>query len=284
MSRRMARRPSRSARWMRRHARGLGRGLARHWRVVVGGVTAVVLTIGLVMALPLVRNTLAQAEWLQVRKVKTEGNWYLSREEILARVPGLVGANPLALPVDSLQVLLGEDPRVRGAEIGWNMFGTLTIRVDERRAVALVLQDGTPIEVDGDGVALPPVPGRVTRDLVFLSGDLDEGLAAGLELLAALRDRSPGLEHGLSEIDASEPSALVAYTLEGGTLIQFGSHDLSGQADRLALVMERAAHDPVAPRRIDLRFGERVFVEPGEVPRRAVRGGGNLGRNRREKG
>ena len=284
MSRRMARRPSRFARWVRRNARGFGRAVVRRWKVAVVGASVSAALVGLVLSLPLMRSALAEAQWLQVRKVTTEGNWYLTRDEVLARVPDLLGTNPLALPVDSLQAFVADEPRIRAAEIKWNVFGTLTVRIDERRAVALVLRDGTPVEIDADGTTLPPVPGRVTRDLVFLSGDPDDGLKAGLELLAALRERSPALEHGLSEIDASEPSALLAYTLEGGTLIQFGSQDLTGQADRLALVMERAAHDPVAPRRIDLRFGERVFVEPGGVSRGAVRRTGDSGRNRREKG
>lgn len=243
--------------WVTRHRRGV--------IAAAGGLVAIsAITLSVDSVAARIRST--ENKWIRLRDIEVEGNRYLSDEELRKPLEPLIGRNIWSVDVDSLAAAMEEQPRVKRARVSRDVRGKLRVIVEERTPVLLLVTPEGLVEVDEEGVWLPPIPGRVTRDLVLVTG-MDrggrEGVRQAISLIEALRRRAPQLEHRLSEIDLSAAPHLVAYTVEDLIRIDFAPDDFDRQADRLAVVLANLETEPVPARRIDLRFGKRVFVQPG---------------------
>lgn len=213
------------------------------------------------------REHFQSVPWLNVNDVRVSGLRCLTPNQLETLLEGVRGSNILALDLDGLVERVESHPRILRASARRDLlFRVVRVQTEERRPDALVVGQGAPEEVDADGVSLPPAEGRAPEDLVLITGvetGGKPGLQMGLKLIQALRRRDPALEFALSEIDVSRPDRPVGYTIGDEIRIDFSDRDPEGQADRLAVVLDRV--DELPPVRIDLRFPGRAYVHPAEV-------------------
>ena len=227
------------------------------------------------------RAELHDAAWLRVRGIAVRGTCTLNPEQVRAALPGVTGTHIFVANCDSLAERVEGIERVLSARVTRNLLlRRIDVCVEERTAVALALDAaGRPQEIDATGVFLPIDPDRVERDLVFLVGTAEGGVAgieAGLAVIQALRVR--GLEVLLSELDVSDPAFPVGVEVATGTRVEFSdSYPAARQAEHQAVVLQTIGEQNLIPERIDLRFPGLVEVIPknqadGPPPARQERG------------
>ncbi|MCY3713945.1 MAG: FtsQ-type POTRA domain-containing protein [Gemmatimonadetes bacterium] len=87
-------------------------------------------------------------------------------------------------------------------------------------------------------------------------------MARALYLMRVLRTMSPGMYDELSEINVSSPDDPIAYMVEGGLAIRFGTGHYPRKIEMLRRTVERLEADAIRTRLIDLRFKDQVIVRP----------------------
>lgn len=134
-------------------------------------------------------------------------------------------------------------PRIRAASVKRRLPGQATIRVDERRPLAVLL-GSPPLLVDGEGVAFPPCAGEALDGLPYVTGLADDDPfspavaerlrgAARVVALWQARDRLPLI----SEVRA-EPDELVVYTVGMPLAVRFGLRTSSEDLARLGALLD----------------------------------------------
>jgi hypothetical protein len=139
----------------------------------------------------------------------------------------------------------------------------------------LLVQHGTPWEVDSEGVLLPPLAEGAVADVPLLVGPHFEGLRGGAQI------RTPEVERGLqwvgalsrselqlqgqvSQIGVGDPQATELQLLDGTRVLTPpwppGVRELSA----LRVVLADLKHRGVPAEVVDLRFHDQVIVTPSK--------------------
>lgn len=220
---------------------------------------------------------------LRLAEVEVTGLERIDRGELDALdvlVPGMpiVDVDPAALGTE-----LGKHPWVRRAFVSRVLPDRVVVRIEERRPRALVLADNRLIEIDEEGVLLPPrgEPG----DLPLVTGlKLPDPIPWGeprpeepwnvaavfLDEFWALAERErPGL--AVSELHVDEGASELVLVQEGGQRILFGMSALGARIPELFLVLAELDRRALSAKTIDLRFRDQVVVG-GVFPRHAKLG------------
>lgn len=87
-------------------------------------------------------------------------------------------------------------------------------------------------------------------------------MARALYLMRVLRTMSPGMYDELSEIHVASPDDPIAYMVEGGLAIRFGTGHYPRKIEMLRRTVEKLEADAIRTRLIDLRFKDQVIVRP----------------------
>lgn len=225
---------------------------------------------------------------LPLRRVAVTGTVHADAAEV-AR---LTGARPDSDAVFSLSPALVADraqrhPWVRTAHVRRLPTGTLSVRVEEREPVVLVMRDGRPAGyLDADGVALPldavsdssrARRGAVPYDVPLLTGAVPavapgERVASGAlrETLAALAAADDATDALVSEIEWHPSGRAVLWTTPAGghpsVPVRLGRTGVADQLARLRAFWDQSVlpRPRARFRSVDLRFEGQVVTQEGD--------------------
>jgi cell division protein FtsQ len=236
-------------------------------RLLVGALLVVCLG-ALSQGLPLLRSLAL----FHVERVEVAGAQLLAPHEVLAASRVSAGQSVWDDPqpwIDALQA----HPVIRAASVQRSLPGTLLIRIEERRPVALI-EAGSLRPVTADGEVLPVDPARTPVDLPLVRATVapadsyvrDPAVKRVLAELGRLAVLDPSLLVRVSEI--GQPSAGELRLTLGHPVAELLLPEGAG-ADQLRQLravfdhLERRAADAQSPQRIvrvDARFADQVVV------------------------
>ena len=173
----------------------------------------------------------------------------------------LIGRPLHTLDPDSLRGVLEELPRVAEARVSRKLPGTLSIRIREAEAVALIYSDGSFEEIDAGGRVLPRFGGP-PPDLPILrpnaSLPLDSLTGLALTALEALRESGFDLSLEVSEIGVG-PEGVDYLRSETRTRVILGWEDFVERIRSYRQVRAEIASEGF-PGELDLRFRDQVVA------------------------
>jgi cell division protein FtsQ len=213
----------------------------------------------------------AESKLLEVQSVVVRGNAYVTDEVIVSQLGDIQGLSLLALDPEKLEARLRKHPRLLNAKVRRHLDRRLLVEVEERRPIAL-LGAGVMVEVDANGVVLPPVARGALPDLPILVGLgtrlpapgtrlQSPALRGALDLLQELGGTDPEFLAMVSEIDLSR-SPIYRLHLVGRSAILV-AHARSLSPAKLSGVravlddLERRGRNAVE---VDLRFEGQLVV------------------------
>jgi cell division protein FtsQ len=244
------------------------------WRIAAAAGTAlVVLALAGGWALHVLRTSPA----LMVRHVVVEGNRWIARGEVLTLIGGLEGEHVITADLERRREALRASPWVAGATLRRTLPDTITVTIDERVPVALARIAGTLYVIDREALVIDRFgPAHAALDLPIVDGLAAAPGAAGTAIdperaavaLAMLDElgRRPDLLGQISQIDVTRPDDTVLFMRGRAARVRVGRERV---AERLQTYLEIAdvLHAQVPEiEYVDLRFGERVFLQPQPPP------------------
>ena len=241
----------------------------------------------------LAMGSLALSRWTKtspvfdLKSIVVSGNRAVGKEDII-RVSGLErGRNIWSADLVETERRLMLDRRFERVALSRKFPGTVVVRVKELQPIAFVQLDRL-YGVSERAELIPLSPGNGLPDLPVISIDAsgyrpvsDEGesrslhfetlreamlvdpeIGRALYLMRVLRTMSPGMYDELSEIHVSRPNDPIAYMVEGGLAIRFGTGHYPRKIEMLRRTVERLETDAIRTRLIDLRFKDQVIIRP----------------------
>jgi cell division protein FtsQ len=212
----------------------VGRGAVRGLRVLVWGLVAIVVTVGLGLVLyftPL----------MSVRNFVVDGLRVLPQDEVVVAANVRTGTPLLQVDTNKVADRVAAIRRVASVRVQREYPSTLRVTVVERIAVAVKdFPDGSH-QFDRDGVDFatgPPPPGVPYLD-VENPGPSDPPTKAALQVLVALH---PDVTVQLARI-AAPSLASITLTLKDGRVVVWGTTDRTEEkAETLAALLTRPGH------------------------------------------
>lgn len=255
------------------------------------GLAAVLLTVGITTGLVL--GSLAISRWVKtspvfyLNTIVVAGNKTIEKEDIV-KVAGLErGRNIWSADLVETGRRLMLDRRFEHVAVSRRLPDAVVVRVKELLPVAFVQLDRL-YGISERAELIPLSPGNGLPDLPVItigaSGDqtvsgaairpdhafetlrdamlVDPEVGRALYLMRVLRTISPGLYDELSEVHVSSQNDPIAYMVEGGLAIRFGTGHYPRKIEMLKRTVERLEADAIRTRLIDLRFKDQVIVRP----------------------
>ncbi len=246
-----------------------------------------------VAAAGLALGGLELARWMKtsptfnLKTIDVEGNIAVGKEEIIT-VSGLVrGRNIWSADLEETERRLMLYRRFEQVAVTRRLPGTVVVRVEELQPIAFVQLDRL-YGVSERGELILLTPGNGLPDLPVITVDASSyrqvpgaaesedrsfetlrdamlanpEMARALYLMRVLRTMSPGMYDELSEIHVSSPDDPIAYMVEGGLAIRFGTGHYPRKIEMLKRTVEQLEADAIRTRLIDLRFKDQVIVRP----------------------
>ena len=255
------------------------------------GLAAGLLVSGLAAGLAL--GGLELSRWsrtspsFMLNTIEVVGNLAVGKEEIITISSLERGRNIWSADLEATERRLMLDRRFEQVALTRRLPGTVVVRVQERQPIAFVQLDRL-YGVSERGELIPLTPGNGLPDLPVITVDASSyrrapdaepsrdrsfemlrdamrdspELARALYLMRVLKTISPGMFDELSEIHVSSPDDPIAYMIEGGLAIRFGTGRYLRKIEMLRRTMERLEADAIRTRLIDLRFKDQVIVRP----------------------
>lgn len=192
----------------RYHGRAARGGRFRQAVLILAGAAALG---GLAFLANAAAELASESQIFAVRGVKVRGTSYLADETVLAYLGEVAGASLFDVHPGELAAQLSKHPRIRAARVSRGLDRCLLVDVEEREPIALI-EAGMLVEVDAEGIVLPPIERAALPDLPVMTGAGGRLPAPGSEVTGpALRDAlrlvqdvarsDPGFLAMISEID-----------------------------------------------------------------------------------
>lgn len=255
------------------------------------GLTTGLLVSGVAAGLAI--GGLALSEWTKTSQafnlhaIDVAGNRLVGKEDIIT-VSGLErGRNIWSADLAETERRLMLARRFEQVSVTRRLPGTIVVRVEELQPIAFVQLDRL-YGVSERGELIPLTPGNGLPDLPVITVDasryqwatgaaasrdrsfetlrdamrVNPEMARALYLMRVLRTMSPGMYDELSEIHVSSPDDPIAYMVEGGLAIRFGTGHYPRKIEMLRRTVEELEANAIRTRLIDLRFKDQVIVRP----------------------
>lgn len=193
---------------------------------------------------------------LGVDRVTVTGNDHLTGEQVRAAAAVPLGEPLARLDVDAVAVRVEALAPVLEARVSRSLPGTVTVRVTERRAVAIAVIAGRWSGIDGDGVVFRQYD-KMPRGLprVKVVGDADrEALREGARVVSTL---DSGLAATVRRVEV-ETVDRITLVLKGGRTVLWGSGEQSQEKARVLAALLEASDD----RRIDVSVPGQPVTSP----------------------
>ncbi|QGP92928.1 Cell division protein FtsQ [Neomoorella glycerini] len=168
--------------------------------------------------------------FFSLENIEITGNKYIPTAELENLIGVARGINLWQVDTAAIAKRLATHPLVAKARVSRRWPRTLAVQIEERTPVAILVQDGSFLLVDGSGVVMERIPriGHLQLPLISGLGKLEntgpgrEINHAGLQAaLAVIRQMPPGDLNQLQEIIASSPVNLQLIWA-GNILVKFG--------------------------------------------------------------
>ncbi|WP_243370047.1 FtsQ-type POTRA domain-containing protein [Geotalea sp. SG265] len=211
-------------------------------------------------------TTFFKLERIEVNELKT-----LKRQEVIDLAGVREGDGMFGLRLRSIGEQIGKNPWVSKVEVRRYLPNTLSIRIAERRPVA-VINMGYLYYLDGDGNVFKPLTEGDSLNFPVVTGIGEEDFArdpAGskdalrevLDLIAHLKSRSDFRLDEVSEIHYGKGYGMTLFTAAGGVPVKLGSGDYSRKLDRLARIYKDLQTQISALEYIDLDYSDKIIVK-----------------------
>ncbi len=229
------------------------------WRLILAVIPIIVVAGATYAAL--------RSPYLTVQEIRVEGATTRDAASI-ANLSNLDGASMLRLPIDRARGNLLAIPSVSSVSFGRSWPQTVTIKVEERVPVAFWSVGGYDYAVDEEGVVLAagtpngPAP-RIVEQVQGKSltpGDRvhPDAIAFARRIMA----ESPRFLDESVEMLEYRSGVGVTVVFHGGMRVTFGDErSYEYKIAVLSELLDNLTRQGVAPKSVDLRFGERVTYE-----------------------
>jgi hypothetical protein len=245
----------------------LGRTRRNHRRLQAWRVLAVFANIVLASLLALggfwlYRQTQEDVRFA-VKRIEITGVAHCPRAEVERVAKVYRGANLFRLDIEQVRVAFAGLPWVQRVAIEKRLPDTLTVRVFERKPVALFARGGAFHYVDGEGVVFAELSPAVGNPELPLIAGGDSGQIGGcVGFLAALMRTDAALYGRLSEIAPVDGGGFRVYDRSLRTYVIL---DVSAGQQKWRMLHGLVAAEGIAPGALeyaDLRFHERIVLKP----------------------
>jgi len=175
----------------------------------------------------------------------------------------LQGRNLLRLSLVRIDEQLSKHPWVEATDLRKQLPGRLSVRVIEKRAVALYRDEKGLVYLDRDGREIAPFdPLGGAVDLLILSGGEAGDRRGAVELAGEISSWRPRWSAGLSEIEILGEKDFRIFTADLPFPLVVRAGTLKSKSRRLAELLPQiiARYDRVAA--VDLRFSRRIILQP----------------------
>jgi len=210
-----------------------------------------------------------RSSYLTVRSIRVVGNERASEGELQGALRWTLGRSILGLRTRSVVEAVASHPWVARATAHRRLPSTLEVRVEEHRAVAVVLlghlylvnAEGAVFKhaTEGEADGLPVISG--IERLAFLNGD--PAVPHKIErALAALRLYNSKKRPAVGEINVADEDEITLFLRRGGTALRFGQHLNAERLGKLDAVW--AALGP------DTRRARAVYLDHEQLTQRVV--------------
>jgi cell division protein FtsQ len=207
-----------------------------------------------------------------VGELRVEGVRYLDPSRVQA-ISGLTVGEPLwTADLDRARQALLLDSRIAAAQVSRRFPRGLRIVVRER-VPALLVDHGTPWELDSTGVLLTPLDRGVVADVPLLVGPKFEGVPAGTHVASAevarglkwagtLADQTLQLAGQVSELDVSHAEITTLTLLDGTRVLAAAWPPSERTLSALRVVLADLKQKGTSADEVDVRFENQVIVRP----------------------
>jgi len=225
------------------------------------------------------------SEALTVTRITVQGNHRMSRGEVLGLLDGLSGTSMVTADLETWRVKLLDSPWVADASIRRMFPGTVAVVVSERVPIGVGRMKDVLYLIDGTGTVIDEFgPNYADLDLPIIDGlsatgkDADAVDEARAELAGRLMSdlqRWPQLAAQVSQIDVTDARNAIVLLKGDTALVRVGdthfSERLRAYLDLLPALREQVPDIDY----VDLRFDERVYVQPARLRASGAKAGLN---------
>ncbi len=218
-----------------------------------------------------VHARLSSLRLFRIETLQVAGNQALTSADVLATAGLRTGESLLGLDLAAARARLVAHPRVREASLRRRLPGTIVVEIAERVPALLVRADRDYL-VDAEGVIVadaapgsrPELP--VLTGIEAVAGTLTArgaaDLAAGIDLVAAIRLVGFPALSAIDHIDLADPDDAVIVPVSGRPLVHAGRRDAAGRLRRWHLVAPDMAQRWPELEYVDLRAEGQVVALP----------------------
>jgi cell division septal protein FtsQ len=218
-----------------------------------------------------VRARLASLRLFRIETMQVSGNATLTNADVFATAGLRAGESLVGLDLAAARARLVAHPRVREASVRRRLPGTIVVEIAERVPCVIVRADRDYL-VDADGVVVAEAAAGAQPGLPVLTGvEAAAGaltargaadFAAGVELVAAIRQVGFPALSALDHIDCADPDDVVIVPVSGRPLVHAGRRDAAAQLRRWRLVAPDMAQRWPELEYVDLRADGQVVAMP----------------------
>jgi cell division protein FtsQ len=228
-----------------------------------------IVAIGLYLSAEKTVDYLTTTDEFGVEQIDVRGVERASAEAIDARLRSYAGHNILDLDLKRIEAEVQSDPWVRQAAVRRVLPGTLHVRVEERKPVALAIIAKRPHLVDSTGYVIGPATDGEDDRLPVLSGlekldgdALRTALVRGVRVLQRLQRTSDEFATWISELDLSRTDRVGLRTSDGGPTILLDPNHVDQNIHPFLELRDAIRHRVGTASYIDLRWRDRISVMP----------------------
>ncbi|MBI5584282.1 MAG: FtsQ-type POTRA domain-containing protein [Deltaproteobacteria bacterium] len=246
----------------------------RIWRHFWIGSIIVMILAGLSLTMLIGYLFALSAPFFRLEDVSIQGNRRVSQVELLQKGGLEDKVNLLALNLRDVKKRLEAVPWIKAVQLRRELPNKLTVLVQEREPLSLVLFSQGLYFLDAEGVPFKKADRQETSSLPVVTGlqkadwqengRLDPRILQDLLLLKTLlaRGKDPLYPEKLSEIHVDPDCGYSLYTLDRGVRITLGQEELTTRLNRLEKVWSslQGRSDLFQLRGISLQYGQRVVV------------------------
>ena len=232
--------------------------------------------ISIVLGIMVIRFV-RQSNYFALQTVQVNHTEHISKDEIIIQSGILPRTNLAKIPENDIEKKIAQNPWVKSVQLIKQYPATVSIRVVERKAVALVVGHET-WGIDDAGYLLPGLQPDAARELPLITVKEDsisknatrintESMRQALSILAQMKRDKPEILKEISEINITHPDNITLYTLREGTEIRLGNKRLSQRLEKFYKAWELAQSRQIVEEYIDLRFEDQGVVTKPKIMR-----------------
>jgi cell division protein FtsQ len=196
------------------------------------------------------------SSYFSLDELEWSGLTFLAPSDLLAET-SYAGRNVFRIDKGELAEQIRGHIWIKDAAVAWKWPNHLSVKVTERKPVALVVGSDSWFVLDDEGVVLPPPRGFNFGSLPLVTNiDLDAG-EQFISIARLLAQLPTGLYENVSEWNSLEQTLIT----RAGTQILLGNlRDLDRKLAALDLILQELAKRSAVPKRIDLRVANSPVI------------------------